>query len=639
MEPTTSPLANGRRVLLSALAAAVRPRAALTVSQWADAHRRLSQKASAEFGMWRTARTPYLREIMDCLSAQSPVEEVWIMKSAQVGGTEVGLNWIGYVMHHCPAPMLVVLPTLEVRRRWSLQRLEPMLKETPELRSIFDALRTRSSTNGQDIKDYPGGMLVLGGANSAASLASMPIRYSLCDEVDKFKWELKGEGDPLGLIDERQKSFRRRKKLRISTPTVKGASRIEEGWEKSDQRHYTMPCPECREGIYFKWPQLQWNADLSSIRYACEHCGALIEERHKAAMLAAGEWVPANPDSKIRGYHLNALMAPPGLGPTWRELVTDFLDASKDPVKLKRFINSNLGETWEDRSRDLRPNVLAQRAEPYKLREIPPGCLLLTAGVDTQDDRLAVQINGWGEGEKCWVVDWLEIPGHPGREELWNRLTAYLNTPLQNAWGRQMRIEATAIDSGGHFTHEVYAYVRAAAVPRLMACKGANVPGKPILSGRPVAQDINLHGRIIRKGVKLWTIGSDTAKHTLHNRLFADQGADAENLRVHFSHELPADYYDQILSEVFDPERNRWIKRRGRRNEGLDTFVLSIAASQHPEIRVHARRASDWANLRKLLEPQTESERALIPETQQKPVLPGSNIRSRTGSGGSEFSW
>jgi len=216
-------------------ARALRPRAALTVSEWADLHRMLSPKASSLPGPWRTSRTPYLREVMDALSDRSPVQRVTLMSSTQVGKTEVGLNWLAYIIHHTPGPMLAVLPTLEVRKRWVRQRLDPLTQESPALAELMDSRRRRDAANSEDMRDYPGGMLVIGGANSPASLASMPIRYVLLDEVDRFPWQVGAEGDPIGLIDERQKTFPRRKTLLVSTPTVRDASRIEE----------TAPSPRC----------------------------------------------------------------------------------------------------------------------------------------------------------------------------------------------------------------------------------------------------------------------------------------------------------------------------------------------------------------------------------------------------------
>lgn len=627
LQATPLPPADGYAALLMAAGRACAPRRRLTVSQWADQHRWLSAKASAEAGKWRTTRVPYLREIMDCLSDSSPVQRVVVMKSAQVGGTEIGLNWVGYAMHHAPCPMLVVVPTIEVRKRWAMQRLDPLLRETDVLAGLASE-RKRDSANGRDIKDFPGGgMLIMGGANSAASLASMPIRFALLDEIDRFKWELRGEGDPIGLIDERTKAFRRRKVLLVSTPTVKDASRVEEEWLASDQRHYHMPCPHCGDGIVFKWANLVWTSDHKHVSYACEHCGASIDEHHKPHMLADGAWHAEHPTRSTRGYHINGLMAPPGLGYTWPELVQQFQLAKEDPPKLKRFVNTSLGETWEDRSRDVQPMELQQRAEGYGLREIPPGALILTAGIDTQDDRLAVQLLGWGRGERCWALDWFELPGNPGKTELWAQVAEYLNRPLENAWGRRMYIEASGVDSGGHYTHEVYNWVRSQPARRVIAVKGANTPGRPVLAGRPKAVDVNAAGKTVRKGVQLWTVGTDTAKHALYNRLHADKTHSREEQMVHFSDQLPEEYYQQLTAESFDPERNKWVVKRGRRNEGVDTWVYAAAAAHHPALRVHTLRTRDWDALERQLQPDTPSDRAAAeqrdsaaePEQRRKP--------------------
>lgn len=604
------PLQCGRTVFLYAMAGAVRPRRALTVSQWADAHRVLTSKASSEDGPWKTARTPYLREIMDSLSSRSPVRRVVLMTCTQIGKTEVGLNWIGYVMDHNPGPMLVVVPTLEVRKRWHAQRLAPMMKACENLRAIFGTDRKRDAANSEEMKDFPGGMVVLGGANSPASLASMPIRDVLMDEVDRFPWEVGQEGDPIGLIDERTKTFPRRKVLLVSTPTIKDASRIEDEYEHSDQRRYQVPCPHCDELLVLQWGNLQWDKALTRAVYVCEHCGSEIKEHHKTTMLARGRWIAKHPERTTRGYHINGLYAPLGLGFRWLELAQKFVETKRlnDKGKLKRFINTTLGETWEDRTARVETKDLVERAEPYALRQIPPGCLLLTAGVDTQDDRLAVQILGWGRNEENWVIDYVEIPGDPSRDDLWDTLAAHLNAPLVNAYGRELRIQATAIDTGGHYTHDVYHFVRRRTIRRPMAIKGANTPSKPILPGRPTPQDINRRGKVIKNGVQLWTVGTDTAKHLLLRRLVGDGEVAAGERRIHFSEGLEEEYYNGLLCEKFDPEKNRWVKRRGRRNEPLDTWVYGRAAAHHPEIRVHAMRKQDWERLTAALEPEMEQE-------------------------------
>lgn len=595
----------------------------------------MTSKSSGHKGPWRTSLVPFAKEPMDCLSVDSPIKEVTLMKPSQSAGTEIALNWVGYVMDHDPAPMLYVWPNVEpAANRFVKQRLNPMMIDTPKLASIFDARRQRNVSNSKYIKDYPGGILIIGGANSPSSLASMPIKYVIEDEKDRFPWETGQEGDPDGLIVQRQGTFVRRKKLNISTPTITDASRIEEDYERSDKRRYYMPCPHCEELILFKWGNLQYRKQQNSkivehAWYACPECGGVIEEHHKPRMLAAGDWIAEHPErSHIhRGYRWNALYAPLGLGFRWAELAGQWLDAQGDNSQLKRFINTVLAETWEDRTRDVKPHHLMERAEPYKLRQVPPGCLILTAAIDVQDDRLELAIWGWGRNDACWAVDSHVITNDSGNTgqllEQARRgegpVVEYLNTPLRNAYGRDMLIQATAIDTGGHYTHEVYSLVRSRVAKRLMAVKGANTPGKPILVPRPRAQDVNWRGKVIKGGVMLWEVGTDTAKHMLFNRLTSDAGVEPDQRRVHFSENLESEFYEQLTAEVFDPEKNRWVKRRRRPNEGLDLFVYNAAASQHPEIRVHAMRKRDWDRLAMVLEPEGEKMTDEELENMEKP--------------------
>lgn len=618
LPPDAGQRPDGRTLFLRAVAGALKPRPRLTVSQWADQHRLLFSKASSEEGPWRTARTPFAREIMDCLSVSSPVRSVSFMKAAQIVGTEILLNWIGYVMHHAPAPMLINQPTLEVRERFVKQRLDPMLRGTPALVQLFDAGRRRDATNTEAIKDFPAGMLILGGANSPASLASMPIKYAGNDELDRFPWEVGAEGDPHILIRKRQVTFVRRKELNISSPTIKGASRIDELYEAGDQRQYHVPCPHCDRLQALEWKNLRWSLDPLTkepvhVAYVCRHCGAEIEEHHKTEMLkeqghgGQARWIAQHPErsQRARSYHLNALYSPLGLGLRWMELVREWLAAQEDKTKLKAFINLVLGEPWEDQSRDIKPHELMQRAEPYNLREIPPGCLRLTAGVDVHPDRFEVQVLGHGRGKVKWTVDKLILPADPARDEEWQKLTDYLVRPFLNRFDRALFIEATAVDSGGHNTQDVYNWGREAEkkIRHLMIIKGANTPGKPVIAGRPQWQEINRRGRVIKRGVLLWMIGVDTVKHTLFQLLVGDAQQEASARKIRFSQELTEDFYKQLTAEVFDPERNRFVHRRGRRNEDLDTWVYAYAAAHHPELRIHTMIARDWDRLERLLEP------------------------------------
>lgn len=589
---------NAYRVYGEALATSLRPRHRLRVSEWADKFRRLDPKGSAEPGPWRTDRNPLLREIMDALSDRSPVSEVVVMKPSQGGGTEVSLNWLGYIIDHAPAPALVVLPTIEVRRRWVRQRLDPLLASTPRLAAQFDVRRKRDTANSEDIKDFRGGLLVVGGANAPASLASMPIKHVICDEVDRFPWAAGQEGDPLRLIEQRQVTFRRKKLLLVSSPTIEGASRIAERYEASDRRRYVMPCPHCETEIEFRWPQLQWSAGAARAWYVCEHCGGVIEEREKTAMLAKGRWRPENPKAgdHVRGYTWNALYTPIGLGLTWAELARDWLTAQDDPTKLVTFINTKLAQTWQERSQTLKANALQRRAQSFPLRSVPEGVLLITVGMDTQDDRIAIQLLGWGRKERNWPLDWLEIPGDPESEELWQKVADYLQQPLVREDGAHFDIDCAAIDTAGHHTHAVYNFVRSRPIPRIMAVRGANAKGRPVISARPTLVDLDWRGKQIKRGVKLWAIGTDTAKHVLTQRLAADaeRAEHDEDRHIHFSDDLPADYFEQITAEHFDPKTNRWKLKKGKRNEAMDTWVYGYAAAMHPDLRIHTLTDADW---------------------------------------------
>ena len=549
----------------------LRPRPLTIVSAWSDKYRVLTSKGSGEPGLWRTERTPYLREILDQLSAASPVQRLVLMFAAQLGKTEVGLNWIGYVMQHAPAPMLVVLPTLEVRKRWVRQRLDPLLTETPVIRALFDARRARDAGNAEDMKDFPGGMLVIGGANSPASLASMPIRYVLCDEVDRFPWEVGQEGDPLGLIDERTKTFPRRKVLLVSTPTVKGASRIEGEYEKSDMRQYHVPCPHCGEHQVLRWRHedgrygLIHNAATGAVYYACIHCGERIDEHHKPAMLAAGRWIPRHPERAVRGYHLSGLYSPIGLGFTWAELWRKWEEAHGDTANLKRFINTTLGESWEEQGDSIEDQALIARLEDYP--ETLPATIR-TAGVDVQKDRLEATVVAWGAGEEGWLIDHLILPGDTARPEVWENL----HDALTDAG-----IAFAAIDSG-YNTSMVYAFTEKRRWS--VAVKGITGMGRPLIEDEKKRRQRLRNRR--KKAAHVEPLGVDQGKALLYARLKLPVPGPAY---LHFPRDPSFDdeYFAQLAAEKLVTKIKgtrpfqEWVQTRPR-NEALDCLLYALAA-------------------------------------------------------------
>lgn len=562
----------------------------LSVSDWADQYRRLSKKSAAESGQWRTDRTPYLREIMDCLSAHDPTRRVVFMKGAQIGGTEAGNNWLGYVVHLVPGPMMVVQSTVDTAERWSKQRIASMIEEMPVLRERIAPARSRDSGNTTLLKEFPGGVLVIAGANSAAGLRSMPVKNLFLDEVDSYPIDLDGEGDPITLAERRTATFAKSKIFIVSTPTIKDASRIEREYESSDQRRYHVPCPDCGGRQWLKWA----NLCLDTAAYACEHCGALIEERHKTRMLEQGEWIKGNPQSKVAGFHISSLYSPLGLGDPWPALVEKYLEAKRDPARMKAFTNTVLGETWSEQTIKLSVDTLRGRAESYRLRYAPRGVLMITAGVDVQDNRFAVQVCGWGRGEEFWALDWIELPCDPSRAESWDMLEEYLNTPIENAFGVSMRIEMAAIDTGGHFHHEVVHHCRVAQNRGRMAIKGLSTPHNPVLRTRPSKIEYNYRGKPVRGGGEIWGIGTDTAKSAVYTRLWGDGESEDGHIRMHFSSDLPDEYFHQLTAEHYDTAKRRWLNPGKKRNEAIDTVVYGYAAAHHPRLRLNVMAESGW---------------------------------------------
>lgn len=594
----------------------------LQVSTWADRHRVLPTKGAAEPGPWRTSRTPYLREIMDVLSDSHPATDVCFMAASQVGKTEVLLNWIGYTVDHAPAPMLVVQPTVDTAEKYSKQRIAPMIELSERLLAKIPPARSRDSGNTTLVKDFPGGMLVMTGSNAASSLASMPIKKLALDETDRYPTDVEDEGDPISLAEQRTVTFARAKRYKASTPGRKETSHIAKEYEESSKAQYWVPCPHCNELQVLEFERLMWEKTVDEAGrkvhkpetavYMCNACGEAIEERHKTWMLEEANgacWRHRNPQRSKLGYHVNALYSPIGLGLSWPQIAAKWLVACRDRAKLQPFINLQKGEPYEDHGDRVKGEDLKLRAEDWPLRSVPAGILVLTLGVDVQKDRLALHLVGWGVNERCATIDWLEIPGDPEKEEVWEQLTAYRHRPVRNAFGVDMRISMSALDTG-FATHRVYNYCRQHRFDGVIAIKGAKTPKRPILA-KPTRQDVkNGKGEVQRNGVQLWMVGTDTAKDALFARLEGDQVetngvmalAKPEERMVRFAAGLPDEFFEQVTAEVYDERAGRWVKIRAR-NEALDTWVYAYAAACHPAVRVNRLQAADWEHLRQLVEP------------------------------------
>lgn len=560
--------------------AGIRPDPQLTVSEWADAHRVLPQRASSEPGPWRTSRTPYLHEIMDNLSPSSDVETVVLMKGAQIGGTEAGNNWLGFIIHHTPGPSLFVQPTVEMAKRTSKQRMAPMIEACPALKERIRDPRSRDSGNTTLSKEFPGGILVITGANSAVGLRSMPVRYLFLDEVDGYDQDVDGEGDPVELAIKRTATFARNRKVFIcSTPTVCGISRVERAFEHSDQRFYNVPCPACGLMQPILWRAIKWPKDQpEQAALECEGCGVLIPEHRKTWLLKNGQWVPsAAGDGRTAGYHLSALYSPLGWY-SWAQAATDFLKAKNGGAEvLKTWTNTVLGETWDESGETVDDNMLLARREVYPA-EVPADALVLVAGVDVQDDRLEMAVYGYGKGEEAWAIDYRILWGDPGRKDIWNRLDDILMRGSYR-WerGGQLRVAASCIDSGGHFTQAVYEYVKPRQAHRIYAIKGMSGAGRPIIAS-PSRKRTGRHPR----PVKLFPVGVDSAKGLIYSRLrLSDHGPGF----IHFpmSASFSEEFFSQLTAEklvtryVKGFPKREWVKVHSR-NEALDCTVYALAA-------------------------------------------------------------
>jgi phage terminase large subunit GpA-like protein len=536
----------------------------LTVSEWADEYRRLSPESSAEPGAFRTSRAEYQRGIQDAVSDPT-VERVVVMSSAQVGKTVTLENVVGFHIHQDPAPILVLMPTLEMAQAFSKDRLATMLRDSPCLRGKVKDPRARDSGNTMLHKTFDGGHITLTGANSPANLASRPIRIVLCDEIDRYPASAGSEGDPVNLAVKRSATFWNRKIVLTSTPTIKGLSRIEHAFEHSDQRHYWVPCPDCGEYQVLAWSGVHWDEGKpETARYCCEHCGSLIEERHKARMLQSGEWRAGASFSGTAGFHLNELYSP---WRRWSDVATDFLQAKHGGTEmLKTWVNTSLGEPWEDQGDAVEATGLMARVENYTVDDLEP--LAVTAGVDVQKDRLEVSVFAWGAGEECWLLEHAQLPGDTARPEVWQELHEVLVEHEPNA---------VAVDSGFNAS-QVYAFCERRRFA--FAIKGA--------SGfdRPLVEDDRKRARRLRNrrkigGSPVQIIGVDQGKVIIHSRLRIMQPGHGY---IHFARdEVDDEYFAQLAAEKLVVKHRmgratqEWVQQRPR-NEALDCAVYALAA-------------------------------------------------------------
>lgn len=555
----------------------------LLVSEWANEFRQLSPESSAEPGKFDMDRVPFMREVVDCYN-DPDVEEWIVMKSSQVAFSETLNNILGYIADRNPGPTMLLLPTLQLGKEYSKDRLVPMVRDTPCLAAKIDS-RARKGDNTILNKKFPGGYWQIVGSNSPASLSSRPIRDLAVDEWDRLARSSGGantkEGAPDMLAETRQITFFNRKRVKGGTPTIKGVSRTEAGFLTGDQRHYHVPCPRCKDHIPLLRERMQMDpAAENYAEYRCQSCDKWIVEHERFDMIrdakagGSARWVPhAESADGIRSYKLWAAYSP-FIG--WRKMADKWNKAKGDAEQEQVITNTLFGETYEYASVELDHESLFKSREDYDGQRLPNAVEVITVGVDTQDDRFELEAVGWGLGEESWSTEFATIDGDPELPATREKLDRYLaESVFTREDGKTLTVSAAFIDSAGHRTDAVYDFVRGKQFRHIYACKGSSIVGQPVFA-RFSAQK--------KAKIRLAIVGTDTAKEAIYSRLA--KGAETRG-KMHFPLAYSREYFSGLTSEEkivtwkSGTPRVDWKKRKGidkARNEPLDVRVYALAA-------------------------------------------------------------
>lgn len=564
-----------------------KPPEQLTVTEWSDKYRRLSAENSAEPGRWRTSRTPYLEEIMDAFT-DPKVHRIAVAASSQVGKTECEMNMLGYAIAVDPGPSMFIMPTVDSGKDFSKRRIAPMIRDTKPLREKISKAKSRDGENTVLKKAYPGGMLTITGSNSPASLASVPARYVFGDERDRWAKDAGGEGDPWGLVEARTITFYNYKMVEVSTPTIKGHSAIESAFNTGTQEYWSVQCPHCGEYNFIKFDHIRFEFHTNKIQgktqyivdnvmYACPECGGASTEQEIRKQ--PKKWIARNPEAYkngVRSFWINAFSSP---WMSWKKLVLRFLEAKDDPEKLKTVYNTLFGELWEDRGDLEDEDEMLARREEYEA-DLPDGVLCLTCGVDTQDNRLEYEVVGYGQFGENWGIEKGYIMGKPSDNDVWERLDGIIDRSYYFKNGKALKISLTFIDSGGHYTQEVYEECAKRINKRVFAIKGKGGEGIPF-TGPPSKVNIVKDDKVVGKAW-LYVLGVDAGKERIMS------GLKVRSVGARYSH-FPSNeekgfdnlYFSGLLSEKMTYENNKWRWKKipgHNRNEALDCRNYANAA-------------------------------------------------------------
>jgi phage terminase large subunit GpA-like protein len=556
----------------------LKPPEDLTVSEWADKYRRLPAESSAEPGQWKTSKTPYLKKVMDCISNLS-VRKVVMMFSAQIGKSETILNTMGYYAHIDPSPILMVQPTVDTGQNFSKERISPTIRDTDVLRRIIGEDKSRNSKNTILKKFFPGGYIAIVGANSPAGLASRPIKILLCDEIDRWPDSAKQEGDPLTIVEKRTTTYAYSyKMIYTSTPTIDGLSRIQHEFKQGTMEEWKLPCPLCGERHALQWANITYTANKDgeldeekAILCKCPSCGG--ESNEAVWKSGQGLWFEQKTNKEIKSFHLNALASP---WKPWVAIVKDYLASKDDLEMLKVWTNTDMGEPWVDEGETIEAADLLGRRKMYD-GKIAEDVLVLTMGVDVQDDRFEYETVGWGEKKRSWGIEYGIVYGNTSLPETWKRLDDRIQKTFVTEDGATLGITRVCVDSGGHRTSECYRFCAERETRGVFAIKGKGGDGYNI---------IHSFTRTKKTRNALFIVAVDVAKAQLYSRLSLND--ESKTGYCHFPLEAEAGYdekyFEGLTSEVKVVKmvkgrpKTEWKVKTGVRNEPLDARVYAIAA-------------------------------------------------------------
>lgn len=629
------------------------------LSEWADAEFYLAAQSSANPGKWRTQ--PAQRDILDAMGDPA-IERVSVMKSTRVGGTKMAVATMLSKVVNDPCPMMIMLPTEDGAKKWSLEELAPTIAVCPSVAALVEEAASRSSANTTLFKMFPGGAMSIVGANSPSNLRQVSRRLLICDEVDAYPQSAGTEGDPIALAEQRTADYWDRKLIFISTPLLAGTSHIERLYLEGDQRRYYVPCPTCghmefltfREhsgdeeegdepgrrgaGHFMRWPE----GRPEEAHFICRSRGCRIEEREKVEMMERGEWRAAAPFRGHASFHIwRAYSYSPNA--RWGQIAAEFMKANRGgPEKLKTFVNTALAETFHERGEAPDWERIHQRRETYKIGTVPDGVIFLTAGVDVQKNRLVYDVVGWGANRESWGIECGELMGDPAGDEVWKELDGLLDQKWANASGVEFGIVRMGVDSGDQ-TQEVYNYCRR-RWPRVHATKGIGTAS--VLIGAAKAVDVTWRGKRMARGCLMWPIGVNIAKGEFMGWLkMKGPAAGFEDFPPGWCHfpEFPEEYFRQITAEQLVTIKHRrtgrvtreWQIIPGRQNHWLDCRIIARAmaalAGLERHVSVRPRKPPRQAQPTKSEDVGRKAEEA-APERAPPP-----RRRGPRGSGGSDW--